>query len=108
LVIAHGSLELERAPAPALPDSWVQAGLLVRFRAGGERYQAAGAGQAVALREWMRTRGVLPWMRDAIPLLYHGRELVAVGDLSVSAAAAAEAGSAGGWRVVWRNRPRTD
>lgn len=105
-VLAQGRLELERAAAPALPEEWVRSGLAVRFRAGGEQFQSAGSSRAQPLREWMRTHGVLPWMRDRIPLLYHGDDLVAVADLGISAAAAA-AGAAGGWRVVWRERPRT-
>lgn len=105
--LAQGRLELERAPAPALPDQWVRNGLAVRFRSGGERFQAAGSGRCQPLREWLRASAVLPWMRDRIPLLYRGTELVAVADLGISERAAAAVGSADGWRVAWRERPRT-
>lgn len=105
--LAHGRLELERGHAPALPEAWVRSGLSVRFRAGGERFRPAGTAQSQPLREWMRASAVVPWMRDRIPLLYRGAELVAVADLGVSADAAAAVGAAQGWRVVWHDRPRT-
>ncbi len=105
--LGDGRLELVRAPAPALPDEWVRAGLSVRFRAGGEQFQPAGAARPQPLREWLRTRAVLPWMRERLPLVYRGAQLVAVADLGVSEAAAVAAGAEGGWRVVWHDRPRT-
>jgi tRNA(Ile)-lysidine synthase len=106
--LAEGWLSLARVPAPALPEEWVRDGLSVRFRAGGERFQPAGSTRAQPLREWMRASDLLPWMRDRVPLIYHGGDLVAVADLSISAAAVAAAGSAHGWRVIWHDRPRTN
>jgi tRNA(Ile)-lysidine synthase len=106
-VVADGRLELEPAPAPALPDTWVRSGLTVRFRSGGERFEPARGGRARELREWMRESRLLPWMRDRIPLVYHGTELVAIADIEISAKAAATAGERGGWRIAWRDRPRT-
>jgi hypothetical protein len=55
----------------------------------------------------MRESRLLPWMRDRIPLVYHGTELVAIADIEISAKAAATAGERGGWRIAWRDRPRT-
>jgi len=105
--VAEGRLELEPADAPALPDTWVRHGLSVRFRSGGERFEPARGGRSRELREWMRERRLLPWMRDRIPLVYHGSELVAIADIEISAQAAAAAGERGGWRIAWRDRPRT-
>lgn len=104
--IADGRLLLERAPAPALPDAWVREGLRVRFRRGGEEFQPAGRQRPTALREWMRTQDLLPWMRDRVPLIYRGQDLVAVADLCVSESAIAAGGDAGGWRIAWQDRPR--
>jgi len=105
--VAEGRLELEPADAPALPDAWVRHGLTVRFRTGGERFEPERGGRARELREWMRERRLLPWMRDRIPLVYHGSELVAIADIEISAQAAEAAGERGGWRIAWRDRPRT-
>ncbi|HMB73960.1 MAG TPA: tRNA lysidine(34) synthetase TilS, partial [Gammaproteobacteria bacterium] len=58
-------------------------------------------------REWMREHRVLPWMRDRIPLVFCGGDLVAVADIGLSAAALAAAGSGACWRVAWHARPRT-
>jgi tRNA(Ile)-lysidine synthase len=103
----QGTLALEPAEqSPAVPDAWVREGLRVRFRSGGEQFHAAGRPGSQPLREWLRTREVLPWMRDRLPLVYRGNELVAVADLGVSAAAAEAAGSQGGWCVRWHDRPR--
>ena len=106
-VVGDGELTLVPSDAPALPASWVRAGLQVRFRSGGERFHAAGSARGCELREWMRVNGLLPWMRDRIPLVFCGEELVAVADLGLSAAASAASQNEGGWRVVWRDRPRT-
>jgi len=42
-------------------------------------------------------------MRESIPLLYCGDELVAIGDLWQGVDADVRPGE--GWRVSWRNRP---
>ena len=44
-------------------------------------------------------------MRSRIPLLYHADELVAVGDLWISAAAAEAAENGQRWQVVWDDHP---
>ncbi len=105
--LGQGSLALEPAmQAPSVPDEWVRAGLQVRFRSGGEQFHAAGLARPLPLGEWLRTRDVLPWMRDRLPLVYHGSELVAVADLAISAAAAEAVGTGGGWLLHWHDRPR--
>ena len=107
--LSQGSLALEPSlQAPAVPDAWAREGLQVRFRSGGEQFQAVGRSQPQPLRDWLRSRAVLPWMRDRLPLVYRGSELIAVADLGISAAAAQAAGSGGGWCVRWHDRPRTN
>ncbi len=44
---------------------------------------------------------MVPWMRDRLPLVYAGDELVAVGDLWLAASAVSEPGVA----VRWKDRP---
>ncbi len=88
------------ADGPGLPQSWVEAGLELRFRAGGERFQPLGKPHRRPLRSWLQEAGVVPWMRGRIPLLYSGDRLVAVGDLWLAASAAQSPGEPR-WRIAW-------
>jgi tRNA(Ile)-lysidine synthase len=103
----EGELRLEPATAgePGLPDSWLDAGLELRFRAGGERLRRLDRPQARSLKHWLQDARVVPWMRDRIPLLFRGAELVAVGDLWLGGAVAAAAADEPRWRVVWTGHP---
>ncbi len=56
------------------------------------------------LRKWLQEQGVLPWLRDHVPLVYSGDELVCVGDLGYGAAYAARDGEEG-WELRWNERP---
>ena len=55
----------------------------VRFRQGGERCRPAGRGHTHELRKLFQERGVPPWQRDRLPLIYVGDELAAVAHLWV-------------------------
>ena len=59
-----------------LPDS-----LIVRRRLGGERLKPARRARAQTVQHLCQSVGVVPWMRDALPMLCAGDDLVAVGDL---------------------------
>ena len=50
----------------------------VRSRVGGERCQFGGAKQRRTLKNILRERGVPPWERGQIPLVFVGNELVQV------------------------------
>lgn len=63
--------------AEAFPDGCAQ----VRFRRGGERLRPAGCAHQRALKSLFQERGVTPWQRARIPLLYVGDQLAAVGSL---------------------------
>jgi tRNA(Ile)-lysidine synthase len=95
-----------------LPGDWVEAGLTLRFRSGGERFRPLGRAHHAPLKHWFQEAGVVPWLRDRIPLLYRGAELVAVGDLwlaastaGVPAASAAAVPAARRYKVVWTRHP---
>lgn len=55
----------------------------VRFRCGGERLRPVGGAHRRELKTLFQERGVAPWQRGRIPLLYVGDQLAAVGDLWV-------------------------
>jgi tRNA(Ile)-lysidine synthase len=75
---------LERSGGLALPASL--AFLEVRPRAGGERLRVAAAARTQTVQHLCQARGILPWMRDALPFVFAGDTLVGVGDLWSSAA----------------------
>jgi tRNA(Ile)-lysidine synthase len=73
LDVGLGHLEL-CGPLSAFP--WP---LKVRPRSGGERIAGAG-GHSQAVKELLRSAGIPPWLRDRVPLLVRGEEVLAVGD----------------------------
>jgi tRNA(Ile)-lysidine synthase len=87
------------ADAPADTDGKHPA-LYVRYRRGGERIKPVGSGHTRELRLLLQESGVPPWQRDRIPLIHAGDELIAVGDLFMSASAAAMCERIGA-RIVW-------
>ncbi|HSW93180.1 MAG TPA: tRNA lysidine(34) synthetase TilS [Gammaproteobacteria bacterium] len=50
----------------------------VRFRQGGEMLQLPGRSHRHALKKLFQEWGVLPWLRDLVPLIYADNQLVAV------------------------------
>ena len=96
-----GSLRLVESGAKGVDPAVAEPGLAVRFRAGGEAIRIADDGATRKLKKLLQERQVLPWMRDRIPLLFAGDDLVAVGDLWVSA----DHASRDGLSVEWREKP---
>ena len=96
-----GQLTLQPRAGIGLRDSIVQAGLCVRFREGGEEIKLIGQTHTKKLKKLLQEEGVVPWMRDRLPLIYAGGELVAVADLWIAEGAASEPGPA----VHWLDRP---
>jgi len=96
-----GELKLAEGTAQGLAGQVIDAGLEVRFRSGGEEIKPAGQSHTKKLKKLLQDEGIVPWMRDRLPLLYSGGELVAVADLWIAAGAASEPGVA----VHWKNRP---
>jgi len=78
--------------------------LTVRYRAGGEHIQVAGRAHRKLLKKLLQESGVLPWWRDRLPLLFAGKQLVAVADLFLAAEFAAAPGEPGAC-IVWDGRP---
>lgn len=75
--------------------------ITIRFRQGGERCQPAGRSGSQSLKKLFQEYAVEPWLRDRVPLLYCGEELIAVADLWVCHAWLAVANE-DGWRVHWQ------
>ncbi len=96
-----GRLELEEGAGTGLSEAVLARGLTVQTRRGGERFQPLNHKHTKKLKKLLQEEGVVPWMRDRIPLVYAGDELVAVGDLWLADSACSRPGVA----VRWRDRP---
>jgi len=96
-----GTLRLAPGASRGLSDSILERGLSVRGRRGGEEIKPAAQAPTKKLRKLLQVEGVVPWMRDRLPLVYAGDELVAVADLWLAADAVSEPGTA----VYWDDRP---
>ena len=99
----EGRLRLERDPG-GLPDSPASLPLTVAFREGGERFIPPGSTHHKSLKQWFQEQRVVPWMRDRIPLLFAGDELVAIGDEIVGGSTVSRART--GLHPVWTDHPR--
>jgi tRNA(Ile)-lysidine synthase len=96
-----GTLELAPGAAPGLSQAIIEQGLTVHYRKGGEEIQPVGHTHTRKLKKLLQEEGVVPWMRERIPLVYSGDELVAVADLWIAAGAASSPGTG----VQWKSRP---
>lgn len=97
-----GSLWLEKSAEGGLAPRLLDAPLRLRFRHGGEKLKPHGRRETHRVKKLFQEHGVLPWMRERVPLIYAGDELVAVADLWI----ADSAWSAPGYAVRWRDRPQ--
>lgn len=89
-----GGLAREKLPAA----------VVVRRREGGETLKPARLAKTQTVQHLCQSFGLLPWMRDALPLVFAGDELIAVADLWMDARWCAAA-HAPGLRVAWNNGP---
>jgi tRNA(Ile)-lysidine synthase len=96
-----GCLSLARTDGPFIDSEVAAAGLTVHFRMGGESIRPVGHEHSQKLKKLLQDAAVVPWMRERIPLLYSGDDLVAVADLWT----AAEFSNPKGYRVCWHKRP---
>lgn len=102
----EGRVELVPADgAEGLPQSWVDEGLTLRFRAGGERFRPRGGAHRRSLKQLFQEAGIVPWMRERVPLVYRGGELVAIGDLWLGASVDAAPAHEPRWCVRWSEHP---
>ena len=78
--------------------------LSVRRRNGGETLKPAASAPTQTLQHLCQAFGVLPWMRDALPLVFAGDDLIAVADLWLDAHWCRPA-DAPGLGIAWNNAP---
>ena len=78
--------------------------LVVRRRSGGERLQPDARRPRRTLKNLFQEAGVPPWVRDRLPLLFCGSELVWVPGLGIDARFQV-AGKCAAWLPEWRPNP---
>jgi tRNA(Ile)-lysidine synthase len=78
--------------------------LQVRARTGGETLKPFPKAKTQTVQHLCQAMGVLPWMRDALPLVFAGNDLIAVADLWLDAHWCAAA-DASGFALTWQEAP---
>jgi tRNA(Ile)-lysidine synthase len=81
----RGTLALGEPGETGIAAEYINAELDVRFRQGGERLRPGAQSHTRELKNLLQERGIPPWMRCHIPLIYSGERLLAVGDLWTNA-----------------------
>jgi tRNA(Ile)-lysidine synthase len=99
-----GRLKLEPGAESGLDPDLVAAGLELRTRRGGEEIKTESQGPTRKLKKLLNERGIVPWMRDRLPMLYSGDRLVAVADLYLAADATRRPGTG----IIWEDAPPLD
>jgi len=103
LCLRHGLLIAERGTGGDIRARATDE-VEVRFRTGGERIRPAGSPHRRDLRTLFQERGVPPWVRDRIPLVYIGGKLAAVPGLWVDSEFSADTAE-NAWRFCWTEKP---
>jgi tRNA(Ile)-lysidine synthase len=85
--------------AEALPQV-----VTVRRRIGGETLKPARSARTQTVQHLCQSLGVLPWLRDALPMVFADNELIAVGDLWLDARRCG-AHDAPGLGIAWSSAP---
>ena len=101
LGVGLGTLHFEPGADIGISPELFSGGLTTKPRIGGEEFQPQGQSHTRKLKKLLQELGVVPWMRDRLPLVYSGEQLVAVGDLWLAEDAVARPGVA----VRWTGRP---
>jgi tRNA(Ile)-lysidine synthase len=99
-----GTLRISPGAPGGLSAAKLAATLSVRFRAGGETLQPVGHAIHHKLKKLLQASAILPWWRERLPLVYAGKQLVAVGDLWIAAEFAAREGEPA-VSIMWEQRP---
>jgi tRNA(Ile)-lysidine synthase len=99
-----GRLDLRPSTGLGLSRERLPSVLRVARRPHGARFRPAGGAHHRPLRKWLQEHGVLPWQREALPLLEVAGEIVAIGDLAYGGTLAAAPGEPS-WVVDWTGRP---
>ncbi|ADE15752.1 tRNA(Ile)-lysidine synthetase [Nitrosococcus halophilus Nc 4] len=76
-------------------EQWRRSPITVRFRQGGERIHLADRSSSCTLKKLFQERGIPPWQRTRIPMIYVGEKLAWVAEIGIARDFAAEPGREG-------------
>ncbi len=103
--VGGGRLVATRDKGRGIKASSIRDGSLqVRFRQGGEKICLPRQQHAKELKKLFQENSVPSWLRERIPLLYHGDELVCVADIWFAADFLSAAGE-DSWSIRWEAGP---
>jgi tRNA(Ile)-lysidine synthase len=101
LQFTHGRLEAKSTTGHGLSRERLESGqVTVRFRRGGERIRSSGRAHHSDLKKLLQAWLVPPWLRNRIPLIYCGDELVCVVGYVIDEAFKCSPDEAG-WTLDW-------
>jgi len=96
-----GALEFERGSGRGIGAARLRgAAVTVRLRQGGERLRPDCRRPRRSLKNLLQEAGVAPWLRERLPLIYHGEELVWVPGVGIDCAYQAQREEAA-FRPAW-------
>jgi tRNA(Ile)-lysidine synthase len=95
-----GQLALSPDIDGGISPDLASAGLQIRYRHGGEEIRPTGHDCTHKLKKLLQQEGIVPWMRERLPLLYSGDDLVAVADLWIAKDCSGDTG----FGVSWHDR----
>ena len=81
----HQTLFCVLSSAGICREQWQNASIAVKARRGGEKIRLPGRNDHHSLKKLFQEKGIPPWEREAIPLVYLDDKLAAVGDWWISA-----------------------
>jgi tRNA(Ile)-lysidine synthase len=87
LALPAGGVLALRGDGDSAAKASLEQPLTIHYRRGGEHIKPAGSTHTRELRLLLQEAGIPSWQRDRIPLISMDSELIAVGDLFLSAAA---------------------
>lgn len=76
----------------------------IRSRRGGERIRMGAVSHQHSLKNLLQQHEILPWQRDALPLLFCGDVLVCIPGIAIASTYQAQPGEAG-MEVIWHATP---
>ena len=98
----NGELSAETAISDGVAlESWQKGSITVRYRQGGERCRLVGRRGTHELKKLFQEAGILPWMRERVPLIYISGELAVVAGIWVCEPFAGKAGEPQ-IKLIWR------
>jgi tRNA(Ile)-lysidine synthase len=104
VAIAHGRLRAEPGVGNGVKASRCRRNQLeIRYRKGGETIRPVGRQHHHALKKLFQERGVPPWLRDRVPLLYSDGLLAAVPGMWIDHQFSADDDEPS-WRITWEGQ----